>query len=72
VYRAGFSGHHSGLQTVRSSQYHSDHELLIHNRLVIEVPVEEWTYNFGPRRFMRSIRFENGIVTSIETLGYGY
>ncbi|HIE82372.1 MAG TPA: DUF2845 domain-containing protein, partial [Dehalococcoidia bacterium] len=30
------------------------------------------TYNFGSRRFMRSIRFENGIVTSIETLGYGY
>ncbi len=37
-----------------------------------EVVVEEWTYNFGPRRLMRVIRFENGLVTSIRQLGYGY
>jgi hypothetical protein len=37
-----------------------------------DVLVEEWTYNFGPRRFMRLVRFENGVVTDIEQLGYGF
>jgi len=38
----------------------------------VEVPVEAWVYNFGPNKLMRRIRFEAGIVTQIETLGYGY
>jgi len=37
-----------------------------------EVPVEIWTYNFGPSRFMRRLRFEDGLVVEIESLGYGY
>ena len=36
------------------------------------VQVQEWTYNFGPRKFMRQVRIENGIVTDITELGYGY
>ena len=38
----------------------------------IEIPVESWIYNFGPNKLMRRIRFEAGIITQIETLGYGY
>lgn len=38
----------------------------------IEVPVETWIYNLGPQRFMRSVRFEDGRVAGIDTLGYGY
>lgn len=37
-----------------------------------EVPVTEFIYNFGPRRLMRILRFEGGILTHIETAGYGY
>jgi hypothetical protein len=37
-----------------------------------EVLVEEWTYNFGPRRFMRLVRIENGFVAEVEQLGYGF
>lgn len=37
-----------------------------------EIQVESWTYNLGPRRLMRRVRFENGRVVEIETLGYGY
>ena len=37
-----------------------------------EVRVEEWTYNFGPRRLMRIIKFENGLVVSVKRLGSGY
>lgn len=47
-------------------------ELLYSDRAYVEVIVEEWTYNFGPRRFMRIVRFENGLVTSIRQVGYGY
>ncbi len=35
------------------------------------IQIEEWTYNFGPRRFMRLLRFENGRLLTIESIGYG-
>lgn len=38
----------------------------------VEVPVESWVYNLGPNKLMRQLRFEGGVVTEIETLGYGY
>jgi len=50
----------------------SQQELLIHNRSIVEVIVEEWTYNFGPHRLMRVVRFENGLVAEVTRLGYGY
>ncbi len=34
--------------------------------------VEVWTYNFGPRKFMRELIFRRGTVKEINTLGYGY
>ena len=37
-----------------------------------EVSVEIWTYNFGPYKLMRQIRFVDGVVDEIESLGYGY
>ena len=36
-----------------------------------EVPVDLWTYDFGPNQLMRRIRFVAGKVDSIETLDYG-
>lgn len=54
--------------------YSSDHQA--HYSLGYEqhkpIYIEEWTYNFGPRRLMRVIYFENGVVEKIEVLGYGY
>jgi hypothetical protein len=50
----------------------------LHGRIVyfgdglIEIPVEIWTYNFGPYKLMRRVRFVDGQVEEIETLGYGY
>ena len=39
----------------------------------VPITVEEWTYNFGPTRFMRKLRFENGQLVTIESLqSYGY
>ena len=37
-----------------------------------EVVVTEYVYNFGPRKLMRRLIFEGGILVSIESLGYGY
>lgn len=39
---------------------------------LVEVPVEVWTYNFGPYQLMRRVRFVDGIVDEIETLAHGY
>jgi Protein of unknown function (DUF2845) len=38
----------------------------------VAVPVETWVYNFGSSRFMRKLRFEDGVLVSIETLEYGH
>jgi hypothetical protein len=35
------------------------------------IKVEEWTYNFGPQKFMKRLRFENGKLRDVESLGYG-
>lgn len=43
-----------------------------YREVTVPVTIEEWTYNFGPRRFMRLLRFENGELKDIDTLGYGY
>lgn len=39
---------------------------------LVEIPVETWTYNFGPNKLMRRVRFVDGVVEEVETLGYGY
>lgn len=38
----------------------------------VEIPVDVWIYNLGPQKFMRRLRFEDGRLVHIETLGYGY
>lgn len=37
-----------------------------------EVLLTEYVYNFGPRKLMRRLLFEAGILVRIETIGYGY
>ncbi|MEP7242158.1 MAG: DUF2845 domain-containing protein [Gammaproteobacteria bacterium] len=39
---------------------------------LIEVPVEVWVYNLGPNKLMRRLRFEDGLLVDVDTLGYGY
>lgn len=47
-------------------------EVVFYDESVVEVVVEEWTYNRGPHKLMRLVRFENGVVVEVLTLGYGY
>lgn len=37
-----------------------------------EVMITEYVYNFGPRKKMRRLIFEGGILVTIEQLGYGH
>jgi len=39
---------------------------------LIGADIEEWTYNFGPRRFMRQVRFANSKVIRVISLDYGH
>ncbi len=39
---------------------------------VSDVEDEIWVYNFGPNKLMQRIRFRNGVVTDIGSVGYGY
>jgi hypothetical protein len=38
----------------------------------IEIQIETWIFNFGPDQLMEKVRFEDGIVANIESMGYGY
>lgn len=38
----------------------------------VPVLIEEWTYNFGPRRLMRRLRFKKGKLQTIHTMHYGF
>ena len=68
VYRAGYP------RQLSRHRLDSDNNdiLLIADRAYAEVVVEEWTYNFGPRKLMRTIKFENGLVVAVRRLGYGF
>ncbi len=37
-----------------------------------DIQIDLWTYNFGPNKLMQRIWFEDGIVTRVESLGYGF
>jgi hypothetical protein len=39
---------------------------------LVEIPIEFWIYNLGPSKFMQRVRFEDGVVVEVQTLGYGY
>ena len=39
---------------------------------LVEIQVETWIFNFGPNQLMEKVRFEDGVVASVESMGYGY
>ena len=62
AYDIGWRRHYpGGISTGRS--YGSLHQQVI---------VTEYIYNFGPRKFMRRLIFEGGVLVTIESIGYGY
>ncbi|ATB27047.1 DUF2845 domain-containing protein [Melittangium boletus] len=39
---------------------------------VVYKTIDEWTYNFGPSRFMQTAVFENGRLVDVRSGGYGH
>jgi hypothetical protein len=37
----------------------------------VAIPQDEWVYDFGPTRFVMTLRFVDGVVRGIRTGGYG-
>jgi len=60
-----FDAHHYGPGWNRS--YFPGHATLSE-----QVAITEFVYNFGPRKFMRRLLFEGGVLVSVETIGRGY
>lgn len=70
-----FCGEPVDVQTrtiLRRPVYNFQGRLVYSGDGLVEIPVETWTYNFGPNKLMRRVRFVDGIVDEVETLGYGY
>ena len=70
IYRAGRTRQRFGSDA--PDDFLRDQEVVSYDRSYVEVVVEEWTYNFGPRKMMQLVTFENGFVTRIKAIGYGY
>ena len=70
--RIHYPGHYY-LQKHTYPHYAKEYDYGARSRSVqIEIFVEEWVYNFGPRRLMRRLRFENGILREIDELDHGF
>ena len=70
-----FCGEPADVQTrtiLRRPSYFLRGRLVYSGDSLVEIPVETWTYNFGPNKLMRRVRFVDGIVEEVETMGYGY
>ena len=73
IYRSGIPNRRFSSLSIGNNYYANitNRELIHHNRSTVEVPVDVWTYNFGPRYFMREVTFIDGRISAIKTLGYG-
>lgn len=49
----------------RGRPYYTSHE-------PVPIPIEYWTYNLGPHKLMRRLKFEDGLLVDVETLTHGY
>lgn len=71
----GICGEPTEVQTryiLRRPSYNLHGRVIYYGDGYVEIPVEIWIYNLGPYKLMRSVRFVDGRVEEIETLGYGY
>lgn len=40
-------------------------------KVITPTQIDQWVYDFGPSKFMRVLRFENGVLRSIQSGKYG-
>jgi len=56
---------------VKVKKWVDDHVEEVSEEQEVEVLVDEWTYDMGPRRFVRFVAFENSRVVGVTTGGKG-
>ncbi len=57
----------------RRHDYHDlDRDYGLVSAQTVLINIEEWTYNFGPNRFIETLVFENDELVSITSGGYGF
>jgi hypothetical protein len=59
-------------EILRRPSYVRNGQVIYFGDEMVETRVETWTYNFGPNKLMRRLRFIDDRLDSIETLGYGH
>jgi hypothetical protein len=59
-------------KTQREKGYVSQSTTGYREKTFASVTVDDWTYNFGPNEFQYRLLLENGSVSRIESLNYGY
>lgn len=57
---------------LRRPHFRRGGRIIYYGEAEVAVPVELWTYNFGPNQLMRRIRIVDGIIEEIEVLGHGH
>lgn len=75
ILRSGMPTHHGRRIVVAGGGSRIEvgrEEISPHRHTTVEVIVDEWTYNLGPHKLMRMVRFEDGLVVQVKTMGYGY
>ncbi len=64
---------HAHSTSARRGESSLQYEIPAGHRLLTQpIRAEDWTYNFEPHRLMHRLRFINGKLKTIRTLGYGY
>jgi hypothetical protein len=59
-------------KTQREKGYVSQSATGYREKTFASVAVDDWTFNFGPNEFQYRLILENGRVSRIESLNYGY
>lgn len=62
---------HTELRTVAVRTVHPATGRVVLAERTVEVLVEEWWYDFGPQKFVRRVRFEQGRLVRVDTESYG-
>lgn len=61
IREVGIAGDSGERRRIRNTHYYREY-------VAIETTIEEWIYDFGPRRLKQRILFENGYVVNISPL----
>lgn len=60
------------VKTITEKHSHARKYAHVQKETHVPVSTETWVYNFGPNRFMQEVRFVDGRLERLRTLGRGF